>query len=667
MIPKYSLRTLFPILLATFLLHPNVVAQDALMGGPAKQVGDQNRSGVISMVLLDSDTYTNDQKLFSAGCIYFADHVSVSVDQWLSAPIAVGDRQLQVPQPMRDAVSKWMAKVSNAHEKSVAAQSLYAFIPCSMTKIMDSFQANLKSNLPRVYSVADAPCLRFGVFGAVKTTDTPNRLTLDRMIVQCSPTAVAVPKIRDKLALLGLRINADGTTSAVEIVQVNVHGGREFRELAERTDASSPNYNDCIEVLCKGSDEQIETTLARVGKKWKDFMSQMESTAVRIEDIGKSNSGRDRESKGSRSKNGSAPSARKVQQLDKDLRIGVQQLFGGTTHPYAQLMAIHRGVTKMNEGLPDYNSQAIYCTQCLAKTPVVVIDLKGIAIVDALTATRCAMVLAEHCQIETETDKPLKKGLLESNVIRNPYLQVKYEAWNELPKDSVRAIRDWVTTQDPKNWAPILPLAPRNPRVPKEPTRSSIASLMMDSEKSRYRAKSSLQATLAHDQRITIIYLIGNDDSKSLANFPFSVVSDLQETFDRLFERSLEIYKNELVLAELQEKSGMVANSKEYLQYQQDLAAWQAKVNTITSEWQSLGESRLTTWASRKSSMLEILDRVEGNEKTHNRLRAREPKLTNGPSSLLESHRSNEKEKLFLVPSFDVLYQNVVETEQAFR
>ena len=101
-----GLRTLATCLSVIILLHPIVVAQDALLGGPAKQVGDQNRSGVISMVLLDSNAFTSDQKMFTTGYVYLADHVAESVDQWLSTPLKVGNRQLQIPRPMLDAASK---------------------------------------------------------------------------------------------------------------------------------------------------------------------------------------------------------------------------------------------------------------------------------------------------------------------------------------------------------------------------------------------------------------------------------------------------------------------------------------------------------------------------------------------------------------------------------
>jgi len=452
----------------------------------------------------------------------------------------------------------------------------------------------------------------------------------------------------------------------VEIPHVNVLGGSEFLELASRTDASAPTYSDYINVLCKGSDEQIDTTRSQLDKKWRDFISQMESSAGEIADIAKMESGRNQDFMGNRGKNGSAPSARKVQQIDNDIRLGVKQLFAGTTHPYAQLAAIHRGAGQMSERLPDYNSQSIYCLQCLEKTPVFVIDLKGITIVDALTATRCAMILAEHCQIGIESDKPAKKEGRESEIVRNQFLQVKYESWSELPKDSIRTIRDWVSVQDPKNWAPILPAEPRNPLIPKLPTRNAIAVIMMDSEKNRYRGKSSLEATLAYNQRVTIIYFIAEENNQALGNFPFTVTTDLQESFDRLLARSLEIYKKERELADIQERSGKFANSNEYLQFQKEYSEWQNRVNTIMSEWQRLDESRRATWASRKSSMMEILTRVEENQKTHNRLRAREPKLTNGPTSLLESHRSNEREKLFLVPSFEVLYESCKQEGKSF-
>ena len=192
-----------------------------------------------------------------------------------------------------------------------------------MTKVMDSFQTSLKSDLPRVYSVADTPCLRFVIFAAVKPTDNPEQLTLDRLIIECSPTAIAVPKIRDKMALLGLRVNADGTSSPVEIPNVNVLGGSEFLELASRTDAAAPTYSVYINVLCKGSDEQIDTTRSQLDKKWRDFISQMESSATEIADIAKMESGRNQGFMGNRGMNGSAPSARKVQQIDNDIRLGV--------------------------------------------------------------------------------------------------------------------------------------------------------------------------------------------------------------------------------------------------------------------------------------------------------------------------------------------------------
>jgi len=657
-IQKYVYLIAISALLIPFLSRYDATAQDALLGGIAKPVGDSGRFGVIAMVLLDSGPYTTDKRLFSTGHIYQVEEATKSIEQWLSGTISVGTHSLQIPQPMVQSAAKWMSKASEVHEKSVVAQSLHAFIPCTLTQVMDSFQNSLQSALPRVLSVADAPSLNFGIMAAVKNEQGSDKLTLERMVIRCSPTAMAVPKIRDQMAMLGLRVNADGTNAPVEFIDIKVLVHTEFQREGDVTNFTAPTYDDYVKVLCKGTDEQINSTRLQLERKWKDFLSRMEAKSQNSQEIeGKSNSQRsNRDSKTSESKRKREyeDSIQKFKQLELELFGGVKQLFSGTTRPYAQLAAIQRAVKKLNEVAPDQSFLPLFYRSLLYK-PVVVVDLKGIFIVDGLTATRCAMVLAKHCQVETETNNA-SKGQKNPRIQQND-LEQEFIDWTEISKDSLQQSRDFIAKEDPKYWKPSFPVEPRNSLMPKPPDRDSIAFILMQREKERYRGR-SLEETLLYGDKVKIIDLTAKQDDQNLTNFPFSTVSDVRDEFDQLLSLYQDRYKEEKELAESLESSGKLANNKDYLRFKSEYAQWQSEVATITEQWERLQSARLSSWESRKRSMNEIVNRIEEHTKTQKRLRMREPRLDAGPTALTDAHRSNEREKLFLVPSFEVLYQH---------
>ena len=465
------------------------------------------------MVLLDSGPYTTDRRSFSAGHFYEVQEAPKSIKNWLSETISVGTHSLQIPQPMAQSAARWIGKASEVHEKTVVAQSLNAYIPCSVTQVMDSFQTSLKSDLPRVSSVADAPTLSFSIFCAVKNDAGSNVLTVDRLIIECSPTAMAVPKIRENMALLGLRVNQDGTTSPVDFIHVKVLGTTRFSSDANDTNREAPTYDDYVNILCKGTDEQTKSMRLKLERKWKDFQTKMDNKSMdppdyRASRFDDSNRSREYQSRNISSyesrvevsdpkrKREYEVSTRKFEQLQIELFSGVKRLFAGTTRPYAQLASIQGAARQLAEVVPDqlllnrfYNS--------LACRPVAVIDLKGIYLLDGLTATRCALVLALHCQVESEP-KAAAKGRPNPPVQRNAMLEPSFVDWKEIPKDFIQQARDWIETEDPKNWSPTIPIEPRSPLMP------AFSSLYRQLEFDRELREYKTQYDLWQEQESTI-------------------------------------------------------------------------------------------------------------------------------------------------------------------